>query len=961
MKKALTMLTAILICSLLAVPSALAAGEDWVLTDVIPEGGYYFIWPSDVDTDAAGNIYVADTINDRIKKYTPDGVLDTSWSGNGILGGVSGSGDDEFDDPAAIAVDAAGRLYVADSGNDRVKRYTPGGVRDVGWATAGIADGFDDPSGVAVDASGNLYVADSGNDCIKRYNSFGLLDTAWGSGGSIGSFGTAVDQFNSPEGIAIDVSSGKLYVADRSNHRIVRYDLDGTLDTTWGSGGMIGTGSYGSSVNDFYLPYGVAVDASGGLFVADTHNNRIKKYTSGGSLDTSWGSNGIIAGSGAENFSQPKGLVVDADGNLFVADTVNSRIKKYASDSTLDTAWCAGGIMAAYGSGAGQFNSPSDAVMDSRGRTYVADMMNSRIARYTSGGALDTAWGSGGYIGTGGSADDAFNLPRYVAVDSDDNLYVSDSGNNRIKRYTSQGVLDASWATGGILSDDLDFPIGIDVDGSGDLYVADSNHNCVKRYTPGGVRDTSWGGGDGIVGTGSNGSGADAFFTPMGLAVMPDGTVFVSDAGNNRIKAYTPQGELKTAWGVDGIVVGSAELGAFAMPYDLTINPDTGEVYVADTMNGRVISISPDGGDQELIWRPDGTPADTDNPFGNTFGIDYYDGRIVIVDSSQRLIVLTDVTGGVKLDDLTVFGETVLGFDPDTHEYTVVVSENATQVKIDATLKDMFSSVSGTGTLALNSGSSTQLKITVSTAAEGYSADYTLNVLRSGEDVGLTSLTVDGSNVSGFREDDTSYTVTAPYGARYVDIGAVGNSYCSEVAGAGVVKLTGDSTTFSVIAKAVDGSAKEYTLTVKKGSPEAATFDVLLDGKLLGIDGISVTVANDGSKTVLIRVTLSDGSYKEFPIKIAARGQDAAGSDTDDEDTTLAAATATIAPSDSGDDTEGIPDTGDKDTVAPAHSAVDIGLSPASAFAWWWIAIGVLALALAGAAWWIYILKKSIR
>ena len=552
-------------------------------------------------------------------------------------------------------------------------------------------------------------------------------------------------------------------------------------------------------------------------------------------------------------------------------------------------------------------------------------------------------------------------------------------------------MLDTLWATGGILSDDLNYPVGIDIDGSGNLYVADLSHNCVKRYTLQGELDTSWGGGDGMIGPGSVGSGADEYASPMGLAVMPDGTLFVSDSNNHRVKAYTPQGELKTSWGGgDGIVVGSAELGAFVMPNDLTVNPDTGEVYVADTMNGRVIRISPDGTDQKCIWQPDGTLEDTDKPFGKPYGIDYYDGRLAIVSmTSHNMALLTNVTGGVKLGNLTVFGETVSGFDPDMREYTAVVSKNATQVKIDATPKDMFSSVSGTGTFTLNADGSTQRRITVTAAAEGYSADYTLNVLRSGEDVGLKSLTVDGSKVSGFREDDTSYTITAPYGARYVDIGAVGNSYCEEIMGAGVVKLTGGSTTFSVIAKAKDGSAKEYTLTVKKGSSEATTFKLTADGEIISSGGMSIVVPEDG-RTVMLRVKLSNGKYADFPLSLTLQSgendtepsgeqemiPDTGDASDTDEPFTLSLDGAVI----SADAQLVIPEGGKTAVItiempdgsvyeipiefipeASADSAVDVyayDIGGAASFAWWWIAIGVLALALAGAGVWVYLLKK---
>ena len=160
--------------------------------------------------------------------------------------------------------------------------------------------------------------------------------------------------------------------------------------------------------------------------------------------DVSWGSNGIIGsyGDGANQFRDPMAIAVDADGNLFVADTGKFPALK-SIRATVN--WIPHGARAVSwrrtAAEQGSFHSPTSAVMDSRGRTYVADVINFRIARYTRGGVLDTAWGSGGYIGTGtqGSDDDAFNIARYVAVDSDDNLYVSDSINNRIKRYTSAG------------------------------------------------------------------------------------------------------------------------------------------------------------------------------------------------------------------------------------------------------------------------------------------------------------------------------------------------------------------------------------------------------------------------------------------------------------------------------------------------------------------------------------------
>jgi sugar lactone lactonase YvrE len=297
--------------------------------------------PRAVAVDASGNVYVADFINHKIRKITPAGVVST-FAGSGFTGSTDGTGTAaSFRNPSGVAVDASGNVYVADYGNHKIRKITPSGVVSTfaGSGTQGSADAtgtaasFNAPFGLAVDASGNIYVADTGNHKIRKITPAGVVSTLAGSGsyGSTDGTGTAAI-FAFPNGVALD-ASGNVYVADTNNNKIRKITSAGVVSTFAGSGtqGSIdGTGTAAS----FDYPTGVAVDASGNVYVADTFNNKIRKITPAGVVST-------LAGSGAQgstdatgtaaSFHYPAGVAVDAAGNVYVADYNNHKIRKITS------------------------------------------------------------------------------------------------------------------------------------------------------------------------------------------------------------------------------------------------------------------------------------------------------------------------------------------------------------------------------------------------------------------------------------------------------------------------------------------------------------------------------------------------------------------------------------------------------------------------------------------------------
>ncbi len=293
-----------------------------------------FYSPRGVATDAAGNVYVTDNWTGLIRKISPTAVV-TTLAGNDKID-MDGRGT-TFWYPAGIAVDASGYLYVADSHNNRIRKVSPEGAVTTfaGTGVRGYADGpgavaeFYNPEGVALDASGNLYVADLHNNRIRKISPEGVVSTVAGSGASGADDGKGANaSFNSPYDVAVD-AIGNVYVADTHNNLIRKINRGGVVSTLAGSGAQGAADGRGNAAS-FYRPVGLGIDASGNIYVADGNNYKIRKVTAQGVVTTLAGSGefGSDNGPGATaTFAGPSDVAADISGNLYVADG-NTLIRK---------------------------------------------------------------------------------------------------------------------------------------------------------------------------------------------------------------------------------------------------------------------------------------------------------------------------------------------------------------------------------------------------------------------------------------------------------------------------------------------------------------------------------------------------------------------------------------------------------------------------------------------------------
>jgi sugar lactone lactonase YvrE len=312
--------------------STLAGSDDGFADGTGVAAKFYF--PVGIVCDAQGNVYVGDASNHRIRKVTSTGVV-TTFAG-GAMGFVEGTGGNaRFNTPVGVCIDAQGNLYAGDIGNYAVRKISPGAVvsnlagGNEGYFNGqGVAAQFDMPIGVCSDALGNIYVADNKNHCIRKISPTGLVSTlAGGTEGNADGTGTAA-QFEEPYGLCSD-ATGNIYVVDNSSSRVRKVTPAGVVTTIAGSTAGMQDGN--ASVAKFNQPNGICVDPQGNLFVTDYHNNRIRKITPAGIVSTYAGSGGQGFQDGLGTtayFNRPGHICIDAQGTLFVADRYNHRIRK---------------------------------------------------------------------------------------------------------------------------------------------------------------------------------------------------------------------------------------------------------------------------------------------------------------------------------------------------------------------------------------------------------------------------------------------------------------------------------------------------------------------------------------------------------------------------------------------------------------------------------------------------------
>lgn len=289
-----------------------------------------------IETDAEGNVYVCDGGNHRIRKITSSGLVST-LAGNGTMAYADGMGTlAAFTYPRGIEIDPAGNLYVADDGNSKIRKITPAGVVSfIAGSTLGFNDGpnasakFYDPLGVVVNADGEIFVADMANNRIRKIAS-GEVSTFAGSGAKTFADGQGIEaSFSYPQDLAIDTEDN-IYVADTENHRIRKITPSGLVSTLAGS-----TSGFADAQGEnakFNFPLGIAVDAEGNVYVADSGNNRIRKITPSGEVSTVAGNSagakdGPIA---IAQLSFPYDVAVTNTGIIYVADTENERVRRIA-------------------------------------------------------------------------------------------------------------------------------------------------------------------------------------------------------------------------------------------------------------------------------------------------------------------------------------------------------------------------------------------------------------------------------------------------------------------------------------------------------------------------------------------------------------------------------------------------------------------------------------------------------
>lgn len=524
-------------------------------------------------------------------------------------------------------------VWIAELNGERALKFASNGAIEGQVGRAGFRDAIEGEQieglcDVAEDASGDIWLADCYISHVVKVDADGNRLLEIGQGWN---YGSGNDQFSQPLSIALD-SAGNVYVSDNNlwdeygNHRVQIFDGNGAYLNTIGQ-----TGVPGSDNARFNAPHGLAVYADS-LYIADTFNHRVQIFDISNPLAPFYqGTIGVSGVSGSDNahFNGPWGVGADAD-YVYVADTWNHRIQIF---NRLTLAYVT--TVGSYGSGNDQFWGPTDVAADSTGRLYVADRDNYRVQQF------DPAWNYVRIYGTtrvSYSTDGYhYNRPSGLAVDDEGNIYLAEQRGNRLVKLDASG--DPVWTAGGPPlnpCEQLCGPEDVALDDSGRLFATSWQNDIMIYGTDGNYLDTL---GEGF------GSGSYQFNYPAGVAVAPNGNIYVADANNHRVQVYDPLLGYLATLGETGVA--GSDNGHFNLPNEVHVD-SAGKVYVVDHLNHRVQVFGPAhgylltvgvsgvaGNDYEHLSNPVAVTADE---AGRIYVADNWGSRVLVFDSAGAFL-----------------------------------------------------------------------------------------------------------------------------------------------------------------------------------------------------------------------------------------------------------------------------------------------------------------------------------
>lgn len=481
--------------------------------------------------DTAGNLYFIESEQNRVQVFDSTGHYVMGW-------GTSGSGVGQMNSPMGIGIDADENLYVADTANNRVQKFSKVGA-PLGQFGSGV---LNSPSAVEVNSHGEIYVFHSSN-VIERYDSsFNHLgswtvpsynmvsslaidstdkvyNTAFGSEISVyGRDGTSLGTFpgsvNGDYTQAVNTDGADILVWKVSKG-FYRYDSLGNLLASYVS--------FGNGVNELDYPQSVAVGPlTQNVYIADFRNHRIVKRNSRGATLLTWGGLGSAIG----QFNSPYAIALDSEENVYVADRLNYRVQKFDSSGAFITSW------GSNGTGAGQFKSAFAIAVDSEDSVYVGDSNLKTVQKFTSEGVHQLTFGG---AGTTGLEQGLFKTIKTLIVDKQGDIHVLDSTSGRIQRFSNQGQYVGEFGSFGTADNQLNKPAGLAIDSKGNFYVTDDYCKCVKVFDKNGVFTKKWGS------KGINASLAE-FSTIAGIAIDYFDRVLVTDTFLNIVQRFDADG-----------------------------------------------------------------------------------------------------------------------------------------------------------------------------------------------------------------------------------------------------------------------------------------------------------------------------------------------------------------------------------------------------------------------------------